>query len=70
MDEAITVDDMIREFERFNFHHVNDTAPRKTLSYRYCTAVVNALIKLRKLQSSSPADAQPETGVAEPGKKE
>lgn len=47
-----TVDDLLREFERFNFRHVNDTIyPMGPLTELYCIAVVDLIKKAHAMQS-------------------
>ena len=47
--EAAALDDLIREFERGNFHHVNDTDKHKAYSYDLCAKTTVHLLKLRKV---------------------
>ena len=46
--KAISLSDIIREFERDNFHHVNDVDPRKVMSSQYCASVVALAAKLTR----------------------
>jgi len=48
-----TVDDLIREFERGNFYHVNDYIHRQGeshFSHAYCRAVVQVCLELKALK--------------------
>lgn len=48
-----TPDDIIREFERLNFKHVNDTVhPVGRLTVDYCNAVVDMAVENQKLREA------------------
>lgn len=54
--ELFSVSDLIREFERGNFYHVNDVDEEKWLSRALCDAVLEALINYRKLAGPARLD--------------
>lgn len=54
--DKLTLDDLIREFERANFHHVNDTIHRMGISEfsaAYCSAVVRVCVELKAIRSNN-----------------
>lgn len=44
--EPVSEEDLLREFGRFNFVHVNDTSENKRLSVEHCAAVFEKIIEL------------------------
>lgn len=54
--EPVTTQDLIREFHRYNFKHVNDTEwPWGTLTESYCDAVVQVCEKVEALEAVAKA---------------
>lgn len=51
MSEPITTADIVREFERNNFHHVNDTDPDKVWSSEWCARVAELALTYSALKA-------------------